>query len=94
MKALLDTVTLLAIGVLLAAIATLGVRWPFANMAAGELRCEDRGAVVVRVSGTDYAVNGMASSRYPPVQQIWNDDTYPGTNIDRLTAHGLTLCDW
>jgi hypothetical protein len=31
---------------------------------------------------------------YPPIQQIWNNDTYPGTNIDRLIARGLTLCDW
>jgi hypothetical protein len=63
-------------------------------MAVGELRCEDGGAVVVRVLGKDYAANGIASSHYPPLQQIWNNDTYPDTNIDRLIARGLTLCDW
>jgi hypothetical protein len=94
MRALPNTVTLLAIGLLIAAIALLAVRWPFANLAAGELRCDDSGAVVVRIAGEDYAVNGMASSRYPPIQQIWNNDTYPDTNINLLIAHGLTLCDW
>lgn len=94
MRILLNTVTLLAIGLLIAAVAVLAVRWPFANMAVGELRCYDDGAVVVRVAGKDYAVNGMASSRYPPIQQIWNNDTYPDTNIDRLIARGMTLCDW
>jgi len=94
MRVLLDTVALFAIGLLMAAITMLAVRWPFANMASGELRCDDGGAVVVRVAGKDYAVNGMAGSRYPPIQQIWNNDTYPDTNIDRLIARGLILCDW
>jgi hypothetical protein len=94
MRVLLDAVTLLAIGLLLAAIVTLGLRWPFANMAEGELRCESGGAVVVRIAGKDYAVNGMASERYPPIQSIWNNDNYPGTNIDRIVVRGLTLCDW
>jgi hypothetical protein len=94
MRILLNTITLLAIGLLIAAIVLLAVRWPFANMASGELRCDDGGAVVVRVAGKDYAVNGRASSRYPPIQQIWNNDTYPDTNIDRLIARGLILCDW
>lgn len=94
MRILLNTITLLAMGSLIAAITVLAVRWPFANFAAGELRCDDSGAVVVRVAGKDYAVNGMATSRYPPIQQIWNKDTYPDTNIDRLIARGLTLCDW
>ena len=94
MRVLLDTVALFAIGLLMAAITMLAVRWPFANMASGELRCDDGGAVVVRVAGKDYAVNGMASSRYPPLQQIWNNDSYPDTNIDRLIARGLILCDW
>ena len=94
MRILLNTAALFAIGLLLAAIAILAVRWPFANMAAGELRCDDGGAVVARVAGKDYAVNGMASSLYPPIQQVWNSNTYPDTNIDRLIARGLTLCDW
>jgi hypothetical protein len=94
MRLLLNAVTLLAIGLLAAAIATLSLQWPFADMAAGELRCENGGAVVVSVGGKDYAVNGMASSRYPPIQRIWNHDFYAGTNIDRLIIRGLTLCDW
>ena len=94
MRVFLDTVAFVALGLLIAAITMLAVRWPFANTAAGELRCDDGGAVVVRVAGKDYAVNGMASSRYPPIQQIWNNDTYPDTNIDRLIARGLILCDW
>ena len=94
MRILLDTAALFVIGLLIAAIVMLAVRWPFANMAAGELRCDGGGAVVVRVAGKDYAVNGIASSRYPPIQQVWNSNTYPDTNIDRLIARGLTLCDW
>jgi hypothetical protein len=94
MRVLLNTVALFAIGLLIAAIAMLAVRWPFADMASGELRCDDGGAVVVRIAGKDYAVNGMASSRYPPIQQIWNEETYPGTDIDRLIVRGLTLCYW
>ena len=94
MKILLDAVALLAIGLLLATIATVGLRWPFANMAEGELRCEGGGAVVVRIAGKDYAVNGMASMRYPPIQSVWNQDNFPSTNIDRIIARGLLLCDW
>ena len=94
MRILLNTAALFVIGLLIAAIVMLAVRWPFANMAAGELRCDGGGAVVVRVAGKDYAVNGIASSRYPPIQQVWNSNTYPDTNIDRLIARGLTLCDW
>ena len=48
MKALLDNIRLLVLGLLLHAIALLAVRGPFANMAEGELRCESGGAVVVR----------------------------------------------
>ena len=47
--------------------ATLALCWPFANMAEGELRCESGGAVVVKIAGEDYAVNGMASRLYPPI---------------------------
>jgi hypothetical protein len=94
MKVLLDAVTLFVIGSLLAAVATVALRWPFADMATGELRCEGGGALVVRIGRKDYAVNGMASTRYPPIQRIWNQDNFPNTNIDRLIIRGLTLCDW
>lgn len=94
MRVLLDTVTLLVVGLVLVAIATLSLRWPFTDMARGELRCEGRGAIVVNVAGKDYAVNGMAGARYPPIQQVWNNATYPDTNIDLIISRGLTLCDW
>ena len=70
MKVLLDAIAVLAIGLLLAAIATLALRWPFANLAEGELRCEKGGAIVVRIAGKDYAANGMASTQYPPFRAI------------------------
>jgi hypothetical protein len=75
-------------------VTYVGISWPFTDLAQGELRCEKGGAVVIRIAGKDYAVNGAASSLYPPVQQIWNSDTYPNADIDRLIVKGLTLCDW
>lgn len=68
MKALLGAVTLLTLGLLAVAVALVTLRWPFADMAAGELRCESGGALVVKIAGKDYALNGMASTRYPPIQ--------------------------
>ena len=38
--------------------------------------------------------NGAASSRYPPVQQIWNSATCRMSIFDCLVIKGLTLCDW
>jgi hypothetical protein len=80
-----------SVGGLVAYVATT---WPFTDLAQGELRCEQAGAVVIRIAGKDYAVNGRASDRYPPVQQVWNTATYPQTSIDRLIIKGLTLYDW
>lgn len=85
---------LLAIGLMIATVVTLGLRWPFANMAEGELRCEKGGAVVVRIAGKDYAANGMASRQYPPIQLVWNPESFPDANIDRIITRGLILCDW
>jgi hypothetical protein len=56
MKVLRDSVTLLAIGLIVVALTTLGLRWPFARLAEGELRCEGAGAIVVNVAGKDYAM--------------------------------------
>jgi hypothetical protein len=70
------------------------VKLAFFDLAQGELRCEGHGAVVIKVAGKDYAVNGLASTRYPPIQRLWNNATYPEANIDRIIAQGLTLCDW
>jgi hypothetical protein len=66
----------------------------YAKEAKGQLRCEGAGAVVINVDGKDYAVNGMASSRYPPIERIWNSATHQEANIARILAQGLTLCDW
>jgi hypothetical protein len=62
--------------------------------ALGELRCEGNGAIVIKVDGRDYAVNGMAASRYPPLQSVWNAGSQPGIDIDRLIVQGITLCNW
>jgi hypothetical protein len=43
-----------------------------AKEAKGKLRCEGAGAVVINVDGTDYAVNGMAGSHYPPIERLWS----------------------
>jgi hypothetical protein len=64
------------------------------HQALGELRCEDRGAIVIKVDGRDYAVNGMASPRYPPIQALWTEHSHPKIDIDRLIVHGITLCAW
>jgi len=63
-------------------------------LAQGELRCEDHGAIVIKVAGKDYAVNGLAAARYQPIQRIWNSATYPEADIERIIVRGLTLCDW
>jgi hypothetical protein len=64
------------------------------KMAQGEVRCEGAGAIVININGADYAVNGMASRRYPPIQRVWNSATHPESDIDRIIVRGLTLCDW
>lgn len=77
-----------------AAILYFAQAWPFADMAKGVLRCEGPGAIVLRVGGRDYAVNGKASNHYPPIQKVWGSRSYPETDIDRLIVQGLALCDW
>jgi hypothetical protein len=64
------------------------------DRAQGQLRCEGAGAVVINIDGADYAVNGMASRRYPPIQRIWNSASHPEADIDHIIVQGLTLCDW
>ena len=94
MKLVIEAVFILVIGLVCASVVYVATSWPFTNFDQGELRCEEGGTVVIRIAGKDYAVNGAASSRYPPVQQIWNSATFPNTDIDRLIVKGLTLCDW
>jgi hypothetical protein len=78
--------------IVLGAIAGAVFTWLTSEMAEGELRCEGAGAVIIKVAGKDYAVNGMASRNYPMIQTIWA--TTSQFNIDRLVVRGLTLCDW
>jgi hypothetical protein len=85
---------ILALALSLLVLALLGWYSGYAKEAQGELRCEGAGAVVINVDGKDYAVNGMASSRYPLIERIWNSATHPEANIDRSLTHGLTICDW
>jgi hypothetical protein len=89
-----DALTIVIVTLILGSATVLMTVWPFTEMAQGELRCEGKGAVIIRIAGKDYAVNGMASSEYPPIQRVWNRTTYPDANIDKLIVDGLTLCDW
>ena len=92
MRPFIEVSALLPIVVLFMAIFVLG-RNPH-TLTQGELRCEGGGAIIIKVGGKDYAVNGMAGPHYPPIQNLWNKNTYPETNIDRLIVRGLTLCEW
>jgi hypothetical protein len=87
MRFLIPTLALLVVGV-------LGWYSGYAREAQGELRCEGAGRVVINVDGKDYAVNGMAGRRYPPIERIWNTATQPEADIGRILSRGLTLCDW
>ena len=81
-------------GVALLVLGVLGWYGGYAKEVHGELRCEGRGAVIINVDGKDYAVNGMAGSRYPPIERIWNSATHPEADTGRILSRGLTLCDW
>ena len=50
----------------------------------GELRCEGLGGVVINVGGKDYAVNGVAGPRYPPIESIWNEAATSHTWIETV----------
>ena len=94
MRLTIGAIALLVIGALVGTIAVLVLGRSSVKLAEGELRCEGAGAVIIKIAGKDYAVNGMASRNYPVVQTIWNETTGSKMNIDRLIAKGLTLCDW
>jgi hypothetical protein len=105
MKLLGEVVAALTIGAILLALigfgpnssdrSTVSLSTATATAGAlGELRCEGNGAIVIKVGGRDYAVNGMAGSRYPPLQSVWNEGSQPGIDIDRLIVQGITLCNW
>jgi hypothetical protein len=63
MRLLIDAITLLVIGLVFGSVAAVALSWPFFNLAQGELRCEGDGAVIIKVAGKDYAVNGLAGGR-------------------------------
>jgi len=87
MRFLIAVIALLVLGV-------LGWYSEYAKEVQGELRCEGAGGVVINVDGKDYAVNGMAGPRYPPIERIWNSATQPEADTGRILSRGLTLCDW
>ena len=94
MRSIPAAIAVLMLALTIGSVVALFKDNPFSTMAQGEVRCEGAGAVVVNIDGLDYAANGMASRRYPPIQRVWNTATYPQTNIDRIIVAGLTLCDW
>ena len=94
MRLLIEVIAFLVIGAIVVSIAIVILGRNPLRLAQGELRCEGGGAIIINVGGHDYAVNGMAGPRYPTIQSLWNKNSYPETNIDRLIARGLTLCEW
>jgi hypothetical protein len=94
MKYVVEALALIILGTIAATVVVLMFGRPSPKLADGELRCEGAGAVIINVGGKDYAVNTLAGWQYPPIQLIWNKDTFPETNTDRLIVKGLTLCDW
>jgi len=101
MRIVIEVLAALLFGTLVLAVIGLGPNSPkgpseskLAHRALGELRCEDRGAIIINVDGRDYAVNGMASPRYPPIQALWNESSHPEIDIDHLIIQGITLCAW
>jgi hypothetical protein len=94
MRVIIGVIALLVIGAIVASLAVFVWGRSSVKLAQGELRCESPGAVIINVGGSDYGVNAIGAWRYPPIQRIWNNTTYPETNIDRIIDRGWTLCDW
>jgi hypothetical protein len=94
MRLIIVVVALLVIGAIAGSLAAFVLGRSSLKFAQGELRCEGAGAVIINVAGRDYGVNAIAALRYPPIQRIWNNNTDPETDIDRIIVRGLTLCDW
>ena len=76
--------------------ADLGAAWPL-TVDSGSLRCEPPGAVIFTANGTDYAVNGAATSKgYADIGPIWADNpdpAIPKMDIGPLLDRGLAMCD-
>ena len=94
MRSIPAAVALLMLALTISSTVAALMKSSASKMAQGDVRCEGAGAVVINIDGADYAVNGMASRRYPPIQQVWNAATHPEADIDRIIVVGLTLCDW
>jgi hypothetical protein len=95
MRSIPAAVALLMVGLTISSLGALFLKSGSpSKMAQGQVRCEGAGAVVINIDGADYAVNGMASRRYPPIQRVWNRGTHRESDIDRIIVRGLTLCDW
>jgi hypothetical protein len=88
MRLLVAAIAVLVLGVL--ALSSFGGS---EKVMQGELRCEGDRGVIINVDGKDYAVNGKASPRSPPIESIWNNATRPEADIGRILSRGLTLCD-
>ena len=68
MKLLIEVIALLVISAIIISIAMVVLGRNPVKLAQGELRCQGGGAIVITIDGKDYAVNGMASTGYPPIQ--------------------------
>jgi hypothetical protein len=93
-KSIPVAIALLILALTISSVVALFSGRSSTQMTQGEVRCEGAGAVVVNIDGVDYAANGMASRRYPPIQRVWNVSTHTKIDIDRVIITGLTLCDW
>jgi hypothetical protein len=91
MRLLVAAIAVLVLGVLV--LSSLGAGRS-EKLMQGELRCEGDGGVIIKVEGKDYAVNGKAGPRYPPIESIWKSTTHPEVDLSRILSRGLTLCDW
>ena len=70
-----------------------GDSWPF-QFREGRLRCEGSGAIVLSAAGKDYAVNGMASTRYGSIQPVRKQEAGAIVDVGPIISRGLTLCKW
>jgi hypothetical protein len=73
--------------------AEFGDLWPFVFQ-EGYLRCEGAGAVILSAAGKDYAVNGMASTRYASIQPVYERQAGSVVDVGPIISRGLTLCRW
>ena len=94
MKLILEPIALLVICAIVASIASLSLDEILSNWRKANFAAKTAALSSSMLTEMDYAVNGMARTRFPPIQEIWNKSTFPETDTDRLIVRGLTLCDW